>query len=159
AGGARARDQGARRPGAGGAGLRPGRRRGRGRRVHGRRRPHPHGDRGGRGHLRHRMSDRAADAVAALRRVAYCLDRVLAEGHRVQAYLKAADVLAARPPGELEARHAAGTLTELPGIGKKTASIASQALDGGPIPYLDELEATTQIATSEPGAAELRDAI
>ena len=99
----------------------------------------------------------ALDPVAALHRVAYCLDRILAEGHRVQAYVKAADVVAALPPGELEARHADGTLTDLPGIGKKTASIVTQALDGGPIPYLDELEASTQITTSEPGAAAVRE--
>ena len=104
-------------------------------------------------------TDAARDPVAALHRVAYCLDRILAEGHRVQAYIKAADVIAGLPPGELEQRHAEGTLTELPGIGKKTASIVTQALDGGPVPYLEELEATTQIGTSEPGAAELRAAI
>jgi putative hydrolase len=99
------------------------------------------------------------DPVETLHRVAYCLDRILVEGHRVQAYLKAADVISALPPGELEARHADGTLTELAGIGPKTASIITQAMNGGPVPYLDELEATTVIESTESGAAELRSAI
>jgi putative hydrolase len=99
------------------------------------------------------------DPIATLHRVAYCLDRILAEGHRVQAYVKAAEIIADLPPGELDARHAAGTLTELPGIGPKTAAVITQALDGGPIPYLEELEASTAITTSEPGADALRAAI
>jgi putative hydrolase len=105
------------------------------------------------------MRDPGRAAVDALHRVAYCLDRVLAEGHRVQAYLKAAAVIEALPPGELTARHAAGTLQELPNIGKKTASIIAQAMDGGPIPYLEELEASTQITTTDEAGAALRAAL
>lgn len=95
------------------------------------------------------------DPVAALERVAYCLDRVLTESYRVQAYVKAADTIAALPSGELEQRHADGTLTELPGIGPKTGAIIAQALDGGPIPYLEELEQSTTIAV-DPAASALR---
>ena len=105
------------------------------------------------------MSTALDDALDALHQVAYYLDRILAEGRRVQAYLKAADVISDLPAGELEARHAAGTLEELAGIGPKTATIIRQAIDGGPIPYLDELAASTAITTTEPGAAELRAAI
>jgi putative hydrolase len=99
------------------------------------------------------------DALDALHQVAYFLDRTLAEGRRVQAYVKAAEIITGLPDGELEARHAAGTLEELTGIGPKTATIIRQAIDGGPIPYLDELAASTTISTTEPGAAELRAAI
>jgi putative hydrolase len=99
------------------------------------------------------------DPVAALERVAYCLDRVLTESYRVQAYLKAARTIAELPPGELEHRHAEGTLGELPGIGPKTGSIIAQALDGGPIPYLDELEATTRIPVDDAAALSLRAAL
>lgn len=95
------------------------------------------------------------DPVAALERVAYCLDRVLTESYRVQAYVKAADTIAALPSGELEQRHADGTLTELPGIGPKTGAIIAQALDGGPIHYLEELEQSTTIAV-DPAASALR---
>src|SRR5688500_11882111 len=91
-------------------------------------------------------------AIATLERVAYRLDRVLAETYRVRAYTRAAEVIADLAPGELAERHAAGTLTELDGIGPKTASLIGQALDGGPIDYLEQLEATTTIAASEPGA-------
>lgn len=97
--------------------------------------------------------------VEALERVAYCLDRVLAESHRVKAYVRAADAIRDLPPGELERRHADGTLTELPGIGPKTASIVGQALDGGPIPYLEELEQSTRIDVADPKAQALRAAI
>jgi putative hydrolase len=99
------------------------------------------------------------DPAAALERVAYCLDRVLAESHRVKAYLRAAETVRSLPDGELARRHAEGSLTELPGIGAKTASIIAQALDGGPIPYLEELERTTAIGTDDPAAAELRAAL
>ena len=99
------------------------------------------------------------DPVAALERVAYCLDRVLTESFRVKAYISAADTIRALPPGELEQRHAEGTLNELPGIGPKTGAIISQALEGGPIPYLEELEAKTAIAPSSADAAALRAAI
>src|SRR5436190_458541 len=96
------------------------------------------------------MAPTTLDPIETLNRVAYCLDRVLAESHRVQAYVRAAETITALPPGELEARHAAGTLTELAGIGPKTASIITQALDGGPVPYLEELEGSTTITTTEP---------
>jgi putative hydrolase len=99
------------------------------------------------------------DPAAALERIAYCLDRVLAESHRVKAYVRAAEVVRSLPPGELEARHADGTLTGLPGIGAKTGAIIGQALDGCPIAYLDELERTTTIEASTPEAAALRAAI
>ena len=99
------------------------------------------------------------DPVEALERVAYCLDRVLTESFRVKAYTSAAETLRALPPGELERRHADGTLTELPGIGPKTGAIIAQALDGGPIPYLEELEGKTAIAAATPEAGALRSAL
>jgi putative hydrolase len=99
------------------------------------------------------------DPVAALERVAYLNDRVLAESHRVQAYLKAADVVRSLPPEELEQRHRDGTLTELAGIGPKTASIITQALDGDEIPYIAELEAKTRIEPTEAEGAALRAAV
>lgn len=105
------------------------------------------------------MSSALDDALDALHQVAYYLDRTLAESRRTQAYLKAADVITGLPEGELETRHAAGTLEELAGIGPKTATIINQAIAGGPIPYLDELAASTVISTTVPGADELRAAI
>ncbi|MBA2497045.1 MAG: PHP domain-containing protein [Acidimicrobiia bacterium] len=91
------------------------------------------------------------DPVAALDRIAYLLDRVLADGRRVGAYLKAAGVLRSLPPGEAEARHAAKTLTELPGIGPKTGTVIAEALDGRVPTYLAELEASTVLPLGEGG--------
>ena len=95
--------------------------------------------------------------VDALERIAYLLDRVLAESHRVQAYVRAADVVRGLSPGELEARHRDGTLTELAGIGPKTASIITETLNGKVPSYLEELETTTIVPLGE--GAELRAAL
>ena len=65
------------------------------------------------------MTDNAgvADAVAALRAIGYYLERDRQPTHRVKAYRRAADTIAALPAAEVRARRRAGTLTELPGIG------------------------------------------
>jgi putative hydrolase len=81
------------------------------------------------------------DPVEALRRVAFLLERENAESYRVQAYRKAAAALDAIGPDELRSRIRAGTLTELPGVGPKTAAIATEALDAEVPAYIGELEA------------------
>ena len=67
----------------------------------------------------------------ALRRIAFLLERAREETYRVKAYRGAADALAALPPAEVEQRAQAGTLTELKGVGPKTATVAEQALARG----------------------------
>ena len=89
----------------------------------------------------------------ALRRVAFLLERRREETYRVRAYRAAADALAALPPGELDARAAAGTLTELKGVGPKTAAVAEQALGGSVPDYLATLEAAADGPVTEGGAA------
>ena len=81
------------------------------------------------------------EPVDALRRVAFLLERENAESYRVQAYRKAAAALDAIGPDETSRRVADGTLTELAGVGPKTAALATEAA-GGEVPaYVVELEA------------------
>jgi putative hydrolase len=96
--------------------------------------------------------------VDALRRIGFLLERSREPTYRVKAYRGAADVLAALPPGELETRVAAGTLTELKGIGEKTAAVAMQAAAGEVPDYLTKLEAAADGPVTE-GGADLRAAL
>ncbi|MGY1944494.1 PHP domain-containing protein [Nocardia asiatica] len=92
------------------------------------------------------MPDRATQLgpEAALREIGFWLERSRAETHRVKAYRRAADVVAGLPAEEREARRAAGTWTELAGIGPKTAAIIEQAYAGAVPRYLTELRAAAQ---------------
>ena len=81
------------------------------------------------------------EPVDALRRVAFLLERENAESYRVQAYRKAAAALEGIGPDDTRARILAGTLTELPGIGPKTAALATEAATGDVPAYVAELEA------------------
>jgi putative hydrolase len=93
------------------------------------------------------------DPVDALRRTAFLLERRREETYRVRAYRAAADALAALPPGELAARVEAGTLTELKGVGPKTAALAVEAAGGSVPAYLVELEAAADGPVTAGGGA------
>ena len=80
-------------------------------------------------------------AVAALRDVAFHLERTRADTYRVRAYRTAAGVLEALGPDEVATRAAAGTLTDLKGVGAKTAAVAADAVAGRESAYLAELAA------------------
>jgi len=96
--------------------------------------------------------------VAALRRVGFLLERSREPTYRVKAYRTAADVLAALPAGELDRRVRDGTLTELKGVGAKTAAVATQAGKGEVPDYLEKLEAAVTGPVTD-GGAELRAAL
>ncbi len=92
------------------------------------------------------------DPLEALDRVVYLLDRSLAPGAKVKAFTRAAEVVASLPPDELAARHRAGTLTELGGIGPSTGGVIADALAGKVPTYLERLETDTVIPLG-PGEA------
>ena len=85
----------------------------------------------------------------ALDRVVYYLDRALAEGRRVAAYHKAAEIVREVGDEEIARRHADGSLTDLPGIGPSTSKVIAMALDGEIDEYLAELDGETEIPEGE----------
>lgn len=78
--------------------------------------------------------------MGALRRIAYLLEKGRESTYRIKAFRGAADALSTLPPDELERRHRAGTLKQLPGIGDKSATIVDEAMDGQQPGYLADCE-------------------
>ena len=81
------------------------------------------------------------EPVAALRRIAFLLERTRAETYRVKAFRSAAATVLTVDPDELRSRSESGTLRELPGIGSVTAAVISESLSGRVPEYLEKLEA------------------
>ncbi len=94
----------------------------------------------------------ARDPVADLRRIAFLLERSREPTFRVKAFRTAAGVVEELPADELATRVAAGSLTELTGIGGVTARCVSESLAGEVPVYLRRLEATAQQPLAEAGA-------
>lgn len=92
--------------------------------------------------------------LEAIDRVIYLLDRDLAPGQKVRAFMKARAALVELGSESVSVRVQAGTLTDVPLIGKSTAAVVSAAVKGEPITYLADLEASTTIEIGQ--GAELR---
>jgi putative hydrolase len=71
-----------------------------------------------------------------LRQIAFELERAGAPTYRVRAFRRAAQVIAGLGTEELERRIREGTLEALPGIGKTTAEVVTQAAAGQQPEYL-----------------------
>lgn len=97
------------------------------------------------------------EAVAALRRIAFLLERAQASAYRSEAFRTAAGSVERTAPDRVLALAAAGSLGDLPGVGARTAEVVTQVLRGTPVVYLEvlEREAAAERAPAGP-AAELR---
>ena len=81
----------------------------------------------------------------ALSLAIHYLDRELAPGPKVRAFHRALETVAERGEHEIGERAAAGTLTELDGIGPSTARVIAEALIGVTDGYLAELEIRSRV--------------
>jgi len=68
--------------------------------------------------------------VAALRRIAFLLERSRAETYKVKAFRAAAATILPLGPDQVAARVGDGTLRDLPGIGASTAEVIEAAVEG-----------------------------
>jgi putative hydrolase len=98
------------------------------------------------------------DPAKALRLIGFYLERAGEPTFKVQAFRKAAALVDELPPQDLELRAKRGTLTQLPGIGKTTAGVISDAVAGREPAYLTRLteEAKLPVAGGEAMRAALK---
>jgi putative hydrolase len=102
--------------------------------------------------------DEQRDPAEDLRSIAFCLERALEPSYRVRAFRTAAATVGGLTRAELERRAASGTLSELPGIGKVTATVVGESLAGEEPVYLRRVQTLGDTPVTE-GAAALRAAL
>jgi putative hydrolase len=98
------------------------------------------------------------DPAEDLRSIAFCLERALEPAYRVKAFRGAAKTVDELKREELQARADAGSLEDLPGIGKVTALVITESLAGEEPNYLRRVATLGESSVSE-GALALRAAL
>lgn len=98
-------------------------------------------------------SQQVPEPVAALRRIAFLLERTRAETYRVKAFRGAAATILPLGTDELRVRADTGTLRELPGVGSKSEEVIRESLAGQVPPYLRRLEKEASAPLAEGGEA------
>jgi putative hydrolase len=104
--------------------------------------------------------DRRDAAVAALRRVAYLLERAQASPYRSDAFRAAARTIERTDADQVAALARSGSLADLPAVGARTAEVVALVLRGEDVPYLADLEEQRAADPELPASARaLRDAV
>jgi putative hydrolase len=93
--------------------------------------------------------------VDALNQIAFRLERSGAETYKVRAFRHAARAIATIPPDELAALARSGGLQRLDGVGKSTAQVIGEALEGKTPAYLAKLDDVPDELVLSGPAAEL----
>ncbi|MDG3010650.1 PHP domain-containing protein [Rhodococcus sp. D2-41] len=100
-----------------------------------------------------RFAGWVTDPAGALREIAFWLERARADGYRINAYRRAADVLDGLGDREIEKCAATGGWDALPGIGAKTAAVIRESAESVPA-YLTQLRSDAEPIS---GGGDLRD--